>query len=221
VVHRDLKPENLLYESMTDDSKLKIADFGLSRIIEPEVQMSTVCGTPGYCAPEVLLGQKYTHTVDLWSVGVIAYILLCGYEPFFSDNEPEMFKKIIKGDYVFDSPYWDDISENAKDLVRKLLKVDPTKRIIASEALKHPWVKGGAAKDDHMETTMEKIKIFNARRKLKCVTDAMLAIAKATTDIPFSTFVQQQDETEEPSKGDEQEAEQTTGGPQIVVESED
>ncbi|KAK7116130.1 uncharacterized protein [Littorina saxatilis] len=167
VVHRDLKPENLLYESMTDDSKLKIADFGLSRIIEPEVQMSTVCGTPGYCAPEVLKGQPYTPSVDLWSVGIIAYILLCGYEPFFAESEPEMFRKIIKGDYVFDNEYWEDIGENAKDLVRRLLVLEPKKRLTAAEALKHPWVKGSAAKNEHMESAMEKIKVFNARRKLK------------------------------------------------------
>lgn len=167
VVHRDLKPENLLYKSMADDSKLLVADFGLSRVIEPEVQMSTVCGTPGYCAPEMLRGNVYTPAVDMWSIGVITYILLCGYEPFFADDEKTMYKKIIKGDYKFDSPFWDEISENAKDLVRKLLHLNPKERLTASQALKHPWVKDGAAKDEDMTTTVEKMKEFNARRRMK------------------------------------------------------
>lgn len=206
VVHRDLKPENLLYESMTDGCKLKIADFGLSRIIEPEVLMSTVCGTPAYCAPEVLRGQQYTPAVDLWSVGVIAYILLCGYEPFFADDEAKMHKKIIKCEYTFDEQFWEDISENAKDLVCKLLVLDPKKRLTANEALKHPWVRGVATKGEHMETTVHKIKEFNARRKLKCVTDAMLAVAKATINVPFTDFMQQrqqnagQDENQPPAQ---------------------
>lgn len=191
VVHRDLKPENLLYESMTDQSKLKIADFGLSRIIESEVKMSTVCGTPGYCAPEVLRGQEYDEASDLWSVGVIAYILLCGYEPFFSDNECDMYRKIINGDYKFEKEYWGEISENAKDLVCRLLVVDPKKRLTAKEALQLPWVQGNATKSEKMEETVEQIKKFNARRRLKCVTDAMLVIAKASTDIPFPDLLMQ------------------------------
>ncbi|KAK7496091.1 hypothetical protein BaRGS_00012792 [Batillaria attramentaria] len=190
VVHRDLKPENLLYESMTDGCKLKIADFGLSRIIEPEIQMSTVCGTPGYCAPEVLRGEPYTQAVDLWSVGVITYILLCGYEPFFAEDEAQMYRMIIKGQYTFDEQYWGEISENAKDFVCKLLVLDPKKRPTAADALKHPWVRG-VAKGEHMETTVNKIKEFNARRKLKCVTDAMLAVAKATINVPFTDFMEQ------------------------------
>lgn len=209
VVHRDLKPENLLYECMTDDSKLKLADFGLSRIIEPEVQMSTVCGTPGYCAPEVLKGDKYTPSVDMWSVGVIAYILLCGYEPFFAENEFEMYRKIIKGEYKFDEEYWSEISENAKDVVRKLLVIDPKKRLTATEALRLPWVKGVATKTTNMEITMNKLKEFNARRKLKCATDAMLVIAKATTDIPFNSFLQQrQQQPQEEGQQEKQEEEE-------------
>ncbi|KAL8570826.1 hypothetical protein ACOMHN_006975 [Nucella lapillus] len=167
VVHRDLKPENLLYESMTDQSKLKIADFGLSRVIESEVKLSTVCGTPGYCAPEVLLGKEYNEAADLWSVGVIAYILLCGYEPFYSENETEMYRKIIKGDFKFDEEWWSDISENAKNLVRSLLIVEPRKRLTARDALKLDWVQGKATKNDMMDETVEQIKKFNARRKLK------------------------------------------------------
>jgi calcium/calmodulin-dependent protein kinase-4 len=177
VIHRDLKPENLLYEDSKEDARLKLADFGLSKIIDSDVQTQTVCGTPGYCSPEILKGRKYGTSVDMWSVGVITYILLCGYEPFYSDNEAEMFKKILKCDYMFDSPWWDDVSDNAKDLISRLLVLDPTKRLTASEALHHPWVKGSAAKGNHMERAQNKLKLFNARRKLKAATDVLMAFS--------------------------------------------
>ncbi|XP_060594839.1 calcium/calmodulin-dependent protein kinase type IV-like [Ruditapes philippinarum] len=176
IIHRDLKPENLLYENLSPDAKLKIADFGLSKIIGQQLTTNTVCGTPGYCAPEVVKGSQYSSPVDLWSIGVIAYILLCGYEPFYDDNDQHMYKKIIKGDYEFDSPYWDYIGENAKDLIRKLLTVNSKKRLTAEEALKHPWVKGMAASGEHMEKTQNNIKSFNARRKMKALTDITMAL---------------------------------------------
>ncbi|XP_048734609.1 calcium/calmodulin-dependent protein kinase type IV-like isoform X1 [Ostrea edulis] len=180
VVHRDLKPENLLYEDLTDESNLKVADFGLSKIIDREVTMNTVCGTPGYCAPEVLAGKRYSYPVDMWSIGVITYILLCGYEPFYSgENEAEMYKKILKADYKFDPPFWNNISENAKDFVKKMLLLDPKKRLTENQALNHDWVKGLAAKSDHMPETHNKIKEFNATRKMKAITDATLLASRA------------------------------------------
>ncbi|WAR00840.1 KCC4-like protein, partial [Mya arenaria] len=139
IMHRDLKPENLLYENLSEKAKLKIADFGLSKIIGAQVTTNTVCGTPGYCAPEVVKGKCYDTKVDMWSIGVIAYILLCGYEPFYDDEETIMYKKILKGNYEFDSPWWDNITENAKDFIRKLLIVDVKSRLSAVDALKHPW----------------------------------------------------------------------------------
>nr|QCF40892.1 calcium/calmodulin-dependent protein kinase type IV-like [Onchidium reevesii] len=190
VVHRDLKPENILYESLSLNSKLKIADFGLSTIVSGKVALTTVCGTPGYCAPEVLKGEKYFKSCDMWSVGVIAYILLCGYEPFYAENEATMFKKILKGDYKFDSPWWDDVSDNAKDLVRKLLVVDPKKRLTPAAALKHVWVTGMANKKTHKDGTVEKIKEFNARRKLKFATDALKAVAGATKKMDLLSILQ-------------------------------
>lgn len=180
VVHRDLKPENILYEDLSPDSKLKVADFGLSTIVSNKVSLMTVCGTPGYCAPEVLKGTKYDKSCDMWSIGVISYILLCGYEPFMADNDNEMFKRILKCDYKFDSPWWDDVSENAKDLVRKLLVLDPKKRLTPEAALKHVWVSGVANKTDDKTETVEKLKEFNARRKLKLITDGLMAVAGAT-----------------------------------------
>lgn len=178
VIHRDLKPENLLYENLSPDAKLKIADFGLSKIIGSEVTTNTVCGTPGYCAPEVIRGKNYDGSVDLWSIGVIAYILLCGYEPFIDDDERVMYKKILKGDYEFDSPYWDNITHNAKDLVAKLLKVDVRDRLTVETALQHPWVRGVAASGEHMEEAQTNIKLFNARRKMKALTDIGLVLGQ-------------------------------------------
>uniref|UniRef100_A0AAR2LRZ3 Calcium/calmodulin-dependent protein kinase type IV n=1 Tax=Pygocentrus nattereri TaxID=42514 RepID=A0AAR2LRZ3_PYGNA len=168
VVHRDLKPENLLYADLSIDAPLKIADFGLSKIIDEQVTMKTVCGTPGYCAPEILRGNAYGPEVDMWSVGVILYILLCGFEPFFDPRGDQyMYSRILNCDYEFVSPWWDEVSLNAKDLVSKLIVLDPHKRLSVQQALEHPWVLGKAARFSHMDTTQRKLQEFNARRKLK------------------------------------------------------
>nr|DBA31382.1 TPA: hypothetical protein GDO54_007243 [Pyxicephalus adspersus] len=114
IVHRDLKPENLLYFSQEGESKIMISDFGLSKMEGKGDVMSTACGTPGYVAPEVLAQKPYSKAVDCWSIGVIAYILLCGYPPFYDENDSKLFEQILKADYEFDSPYWDDISDSAR-----------------------------------------------------------------------------------------------------------
>ena len=108
--------------------------------------MKTACGTPGYVAPEVLTHENYSSQVDLWSVGVIVYILLCGFPPFYADSDALLFEKIKKGEYEFLRPYWDPISEDAKDLIRKMLIVDPKKRITCAEAMQHKWLKAETAK---------------------------------------------------------------------------
>lgn len=127
VVHRDLKPENLLYYSPDEDSKIMISDFGLSKMEDSGI-MATACGTPGYVAPEVLAQKPYGKAVDVWSIGVISYILLCGYPPFYDENDANLFAQILKGDFEFDSPYWDEISDSAKDFIRHLMCVDVDKR---------------------------------------------------------------------------------------------
>lgn len=124
VVHRDLKPENLLYYNTDEDSKIMISDFGLSKTEDSGV-MATACGTPGwvlppvpsprpfrYVAPEVLQQKPYGKAVDVWSIGVIAYILLCGYPPFYDESDANLFAQIIRGEYEFDAPYWDQISDS-------------------------------------------------------------------------------------------------------------
>ncbi|TGZ60349.1 hypothetical protein CRM22_008589 [Opisthorchis felineus] len=151
VVHRDLKPENLLYYSQEEDSKIMISDFGLSQIETNETHMATACGTPGYVAPEVLCVQDgkttYGKEVDCWAIGVIAYILLCGYPPFYDENDHELFRQIRQAEYEFDSPYWDNISDSAKDFIRHLMEKDPKKRYSCMQALQHPWIASNTALD--------------------------------------------------------------------------
>jgi len=145
VTHRDLKPENLLFDSKADDANLKITDFGLAKLVETtnkddDPLMKTACGTPGYVAPEILRKQLYTQACDMWSLGVILYILLCGFPPFGASNVKELYRKIRRVDFSFPKPYWSDISEDAKDLVRHLLNGDPMKRYKPKDVLKHKWI---------------------------------------------------------------------------------
>merc|ERR1711991_712313 len=122
IIHRDLKPENLLVASSdTDMTEIKVADFGLSKIVGEDVTLKTACGSPYYVAPEVLNDSTYTFSADVWSCGVILYTLLCGFPPFYSENYTELFELIKRGVYDFPSPYWDNISPGAKELVSKLL----------------------------------------------------------------------------------------------------
>ncbi|XP_074138102.1 calcium/calmodulin-dependent protein kinase type IV [Sminthopsis crassicaudata] len=191
IVHRDLKPENLLYATPEPDAPLKIADFGLSKIVEDQVTMKTVCGTPGYCAPEILRGCAYGPEVDMWSLGVITYILLCGFEPFYDERGDQyMFKRILNCHYRFVSPWWDDVSLNAKDLVKKLIVLDPKKRLTTFQALQHPWVTGKAANFVHMDTAQKKLQEFNARRKLKAAVKAVVASTRLGSASTHSNSLQ-------------------------------
>lgn len=144
IVHRDLKPENLLYLTPEENSRIMLTDFGLSKMEQSGV-MSTACGTPGYVAPEVLAQKPYSKAVDCWSIGVITYILLCGYPPFYEETESKLFEKIKEGYYEFESPFWDDISESAKDFICHLLEKDPEERYTCDKALRHPWIDGNTA----------------------------------------------------------------------------
>uniref|UniRef100_A0AAZ3RAP6 Protein kinase domain-containing protein n=1 Tax=Oncorhynchus tshawytscha TaxID=74940 RepID=A0AAZ3RAP6_ONCTS len=145
IVHRDLKPENLLYYNPHDEAKIMISDFGLSKMEGTGDVMATACGTPGYVAPEVLAQKPYSKAVDCWSIGVIAYILLCGYPPFYDENDSKLFEQILKADYEFDAPYWDDISDSAKQFISSLMEKDPEKRFTCDQALAHPWIAGDTA----------------------------------------------------------------------------
>jgi len=141
IAHRDLKPENLLLvHGDNGDDIIKIADFGLSKDFGQE-QLQTSCGTPDYVAPEVLLGEPYDMAVDIWSIGVISYVLLCGFPPFYGESQKELFENIMNGTYDFPDPEWTDVSEGAKDFIKKILIVDPEKRATAEECLHDEWVK--------------------------------------------------------------------------------
>ena len=165
IVHRDLKPENLLLTSSGAEANIKIADFGLSKICGDDMVMRTACGTPGYCAPEILKRKGYDSAVDLWSCGVILYILLCGFPPFADDNLRVLFQTIEKGKYDFPSPWWDAISKEAKNLVQVLLVVDPAARPTATQALDHKWLKTESVAP--LSLAVESMRKFNAKRRFK------------------------------------------------------
>jgi calcium/calmodulin-dependent protein kinase I len=176
IVHRDLKPENILLLSQKDDSSIKIADFGFARVVNVKGQ-TTACGTPGYVAPEIINGKPYGLTVDIWSLGVIIYILLCGYPPFYNQNQAQLFKLIREGKFVFDKPYWDPISADAKGLIKAMLTVDIKQRPNIDGVMSHPWVLGKVSTKD-ITPALGQLKLFNARRKLRAGIQAALAANK-------------------------------------------
>ncbi|TSS48101.1 Calcium/calmodulin-dependent protein kinase type 1G [Bagarius yarrelli] len=176
IVHRDLKPENLLYYSPDEKSKIMISDFGLSKMEDKGI-MSTACGTPGYVAPEVLAQKPYSKAVDCWSIGVITYILLCGYPPFYEESETRLFSKIMKAQYEFDSPFWDDISESAKDFIRNMMQKNPNLRYTTEQALRHPWIIGETAQShDIYHSVSVQIQKNFAKSKWKQAFNATVAI---------------------------------------------
>jgi len=139
IVHRDLKPENLLLAEKGNDTNVKIADFGLSKIMEAKM-LQTACGSPQYVAPEVLEMEGYTQLCDMWSVGVITYVLLCGFAPFQHPDRAVLFDLICEGKYSYPSEDWVVISDTAKDFIDSLLVVDPSVRMSAEKALQHQWL---------------------------------------------------------------------------------
>ncbi|CAI2174692.1 5568_t:CDS:2 [Funneliformis geosporum] len=148
IVHRDLKPENLLFKDKSDDARLMITDFGLSKILKTDNDvLMTACGTPGYVAPEVLLQTGHGKPVDIWSIGVITYTLLCGYTPFWGDDQAALFESIMSGIYDYDEDYWSEISMKATDFIDKMLTFDPSKRVTAHEALNDEWFKSATDVD--------------------------------------------------------------------------
>ncbi|KAJ0399737.1 hypothetical protein P43SY_009318 [Pythium insidiosum] len=186
VVHRDLKPENLLLTSRDDDADIKLADFGFAKRAVGD-DLATACGTPGYVAPEILQGKPYGAPVDIWSIGVITYILLCGYPPFHDDSQPILFRKIKDGRFAFDSPYWDSVSDDAKDLIRKMLVVDPAKRWTAEQLLKHKWIAGENVATVSLDLTLEELRKFNARRRFKSAVNTVKATIALTKALALGT----------------------------------
>ncbi|XP_039677694.1 calcium/calmodulin-dependent protein kinase type II delta 1 chain isoform X5 [Perca fluviatilis] len=179
IVHRDLKPENLLLASKLKGAAVKLADFGLAIEVQGEQQAwFGFAGTPGYLSPEVLRKDPYGKPVDMWACGVILYILLVGYPPFWDEDQHRLYQQIKAGAYDFPSPEWDTVTPEAKDLINKMLTINPAKRVTATDALKHPWIcqRSTVASMMHRQETVECLKKFNARRKLKgAILTTMLA----------------------------------------------
>ncbi|KAL6486944.1 hypothetical protein MHYP_G00035700 [Metynnis hypsauchen] len=170
IVHRDLKPENLLLASKMKGAAVKLADFGLAIEVQGDQQAwFGFAGTPGYLSPEVLRKDPYGKPVDIWACGVILYILLVGYPPFWDEDQHKLYQQIKAGAYDFPSPEWDTVTPEAKNLINQMLTINPAKRITADQALKHPWVcqRSTVASMMHRQETVECLRKFNARRKLK------------------------------------------------------
>lgn len=168
VMHRDLKPENFLFVDDAEESPLKMIDFGLSVFFQPGEIFTEVVGSPYYVAPEVLK-KRYGPEADVWSAGIIIYILLCGAPPFFAETEDDIFKEVLKGTLNFQSDPWPSISSSAKDLVSKMLVRDPRKRLTAHEVLCHPWIQvHGIAPDKPLDSAvLSRMKRFSAMTKLQ------------------------------------------------------
>ncbi|XP_076766219.1 calcium/calmodulin-dependent protein kinase II isoform X28 [Xylocopa sonorina] len=179
VVHRDLKPENLLLASKEKGAVVKLADFGLAIEVQGDSQAwFGFAGTPGYLSPEVLKKEPYGKPVDIWACGVILYILLVGYPPFWDEDQHRLYAQIKAGTYDYPSPEWDTVTMEAKNLINQMLTVNPSRRITASDALKHAWIcqRERVASVVHRQETVDCLKKFNARRKLKgAILTTMLA----------------------------------------------
>ncbi|KAI4336738.1 hypothetical protein L6164_015228 [Bauhinia variegata] len=184
VMHRDLKPENFLFASKDPNAAIKATDFGLSVFVQPDKVYRDIVGTAYYVAPEVL-NRNYGKEMDVWSAGVILYILLCGLPPFWGETEKGIFEAILEGNYDFQSQPWPSISAAAKDLIRKMLTYDPKKRITAAEALEHPWMKeGGEASDKPIDSAVfKRMKQFRAMNKMKKLALKVIAESLSAEEI--------------------------------------
>ncbi|GMT23941.1 hypothetical protein PFISCL1PPCAC_15238, partial [Pristionchus fissidentatus] len=181
IVHRDLKPENLLLASKAKGAAVKLADFGLAIEVSADAEAwFGFAGTPGYLSPEVLKKDSYGKPVDIWACGVILYILLVGYPPFWDEDQHRLYAQIKAGAYDYPSPEWDTVTPEAKSLIDSMLTTNPKKRITAHEALRVPWIcnRERVASAMHRQDTVDCLKKFNARRKLKAAISAVAMVAR-------------------------------------------
>lgn len=161
----DLKPENLLYLTRAADSELVLADFGIAKMLEnPSEVLTSMAGSFGYAAPEVMLKKGHGKAVDMWSLGVITYTLLCGYSPFRSENLSDLIEECRAGRIIFHERYWKDVSHDAKDFILTLLQPEPSKRVTSDEALKHSWLTGKTASDRDL---LPEIRAYIAKARLR------------------------------------------------------
>jgi serine/threonine protein kinase len=178
----DSCPAFLFFQSQHNDTNIKICDFGFAtREVEPN-SLTTMCGSPNYVAPEIIMGNGYGKQVDTWSMGVIVFLLLGGYAPFDEPDLSSLYDRISHADYEFNEEYWNHVSEDAKDFVRKILVVDPNERITAKAAIKHPWIKVKARvlSDNDLGSTLTPLRRFNMKRKLKAAGTMVVAARRMT-----------------------------------------
>ena len=187
VAHCDMKPKNLLLSDDDDDVEIKLSDFGFAaRVYEPR-SISKQCGTPFFVAPEVLMRSPYDQQSDMWSVGVIMYLLLGGDLPFMGRTQKELFRSIVLGKYDFPEESWSHVSDDARDLVKKLLVTDPSERLTSRDAMQSSWMRqrGNLLAQNNLLYASRRLKTFNARMKLRSsmiavtlITSARLSISK-------------------------------------------
>lgn len=171
IAHRDLKPENILCANEELDCAIKFADFGFANFANRAGGLRTACGSPAYVAPEVISGKTYNQQCDMWSLGVLLYILMCGYPPFYSSDRKVMFKRIRGAEFQFDALYWGDISAPAQELISQLLVVDPVVRLTPRQVLQHEWIRKPDSDTSQLSllttSTGKNLQMFNARRKFR------------------------------------------------------
>lgn len=179
IAHCDMKPKNLLLVSEEDDSYIKLADFGFAARVHQPKSLTKQCGTPFFVAPEILTRRPYDQQSDMWSVGCIVFLLLSGGLPFVGRNQKELFRCIVSGKFEFKEESWKWVSDDAKDMVTKLLTLNPDKRITAKKALLHPWLKVSADRltKNGLLSTSQRLKTFNAKMKLRSVMIAVDTIS--------------------------------------------
>jgi len=205
IAHCDMKPKNLLLLDNVNDSFIKIADFGFAARVHSPKSLSKQCGTPFFVPPEILMKKPYDQKCDMWSCGCIVYLLLCGNLPFMGRTQKELFRKIVAGNYEIDDESFQGVSEEARDLLTKLLVTDPDSRISAEETLKHPWLKQDEIKLSviSLNRTSERLKYFNARLKLRSAIIAIDWISALKRGLlskpkpPVEKVVEEEEEEEE------------------------
>uniref|UniRef100_A0A1E1X9C1 Putative ser/thr protein kinase n=1 Tax=Amblyomma aureolatum TaxID=187763 RepID=A0A1E1X9C1_9ACAR len=185
VLHLDMKPENVLCTTRTGN-RIKLIDFGLARFYEPEKKLQVLFGTPEFVAPEVVNFDKVSYQTDMWSVGVICYVLLSGLSPFMGNSELETMANVTRAEYDFDDESFDAISEEAKDFIAKLLLKDKEDRMTAAQCLNHPWLRKDKKRDD-TQLDKKKLKRFVIRRRWQKMVNAFLALRRMGATISPST----------------------------------
>lgn len=216
IIHRDLKPDNILLSDDTDDSVIKLADFGFATAVNPESAdhkiLQTQLGTPNYIAPEIINGKTYNYKCDIWSFGVITYVLLSGHLPFGGKSRSELFKHIKAGVFTFTPSFaWSNVSEEAKDFIRHLIVVDPDKRYDYDQIISHEWVASNKQDRSDLTGNLKNLEMFSAKKREIAANMKAHEAALIMEDLMFGFGMDGEDEEdeEEASSGSDDEVEST------------